>query len=321
MTYEVNHKPLCYFDVKLTLRRTAITRNPGRMILSDSLLDPQKAWAVVLEVLPRLGAATAILLVYWLVLRLTRPLLRGMLERSGFAAGLVNMLVDGVYKGSITAIALISAASELGVNVAAALAGLGVAGIAVGFAAQETVANMIAGFLIFWDRPFKIGDFITTQNRYGRVTEITMRTTRIRTMDNTFVVIPNKQLIGDTLLNHSMYGEMRINVPLSIAYKESIAEARAVLLPVLRHIPGVMETPAPDVVVTALADSGVSLSARVWIADAAAERSTSFAVIEACKLALDDAGIEIPFPHMQLVLDDATPRVLDAITKLSGPAT
>jgi small conductance mechanosensitive channel len=291
------------------------------MIIPDSLFDPQKVWAVVIALLPRLGAAIVVLLVYWIALRLTRPLLRGMLERSGFAAGLINMLVDGVFKGSIAAIAVITAASELGVNVAAALAGLGVAGIAVGFAAQETVANMIAGFLIFWDRPFTIGDFITTQNRYGRVTEITMRTTRIRTMDNTFVVIPNKQIIGDTLLNHSMYGEMRINVPLSIAYEASIAQAREVLLPVLRRVPGVMETPAPDLVVTALADSGVSLSARVWIADAAAERPTSFAVIEACKLALDEAGIEIPFPHMQLVLDDARPRVLDAITKRSGPAT
>lgn len=93
------------------------------------------------------------------------------------------------------------AASQLGVNIGAALAGLGVVGIAVGFAAQETIANMIAGFLIFWDRPFKVGDFITTEEKYGEVREITMRTTRIRTMENTYVVIPNKQIIGDTLVN------------------------------------------------------------------------------------------------------------------------
>lgn len=95
---------------------------------------------------------------------------------------------------------------------------------------SETVANTIAGFLIFWDRPFKIGDYITTQSLYGEVREITLRTTRIRTNDNTFVVIPNKQVIGDTLVNHSMYGATRVVVEIGIAYKEKIAESARTLL-------------------------------------------------------------------------------------------
>src|SRR5690606_22609404 len=113
---------------------------------------------------------------------------------------------------------------------------------------QETVANMIVGFLIFWDRPFKIGDYISTEERYGEVKEITLRTTRIRTLDNTYVVIPNRQIIGATLVNHSMYGETRVVVPVGIAYKEDIAKARAVLLTALRQVTGVMRHPEPDVV-------------------------------------------------------------------------
>ncbi len=273
-------------------------------------------------VLPRLGAAIVVLVAGWLALRITRPLLRRGLVRARFAPGLIDMLVDGLFKWSVAGLALITAASELGVNVAAALAGLGVAGIAVGFAAQETVANMIAGFLVFWDRPFEIGDFITTQERYGRVTEITMRTTRIRTMDNTFVVIPNKQIIGDMLVNHSMYGATRINVPISIAYKESIAAARAVLLPALGEIPGVLEDPAPDVVVSGLGASSVDLTARVWISDAAIERPTYFRVVESSKQALDAAGIEIPFPHMQLFVEDirdSAVRAFGAFGALTRP--
>ncbi len=266
--------------------------------------DAEQAWASFLDAMPRLISAAVVLLIFWVIVRVTRPLLRRALERARFAPGLIDMLVDGVFKGGLIVIALITAASELGVNVAAALAGLGVAGIAVGFAAQETVANMIAGFLVFWDRPFKIGDYITTQDRYGRVTEITMRTTRIRTMENTFVVIPNKQIIGDMLVNHSMYGAIRINVPIGIAYKESIDHARSVLLPALQTLPGVLEEPGVEIVTTGLGASSVDLQARVWIDDAAIERPIHFAVVEAAKKALDAAGIEIPFPHLQLFVED-----------------
>jgi small-conductance mechanosensitive channel len=289
------------------------------MDIASLFADPDHIRAILTAVLPKLFLALVVLLAFWLVLRWSRPLLRKALHRAGFHEALTHMLIEGIFKSSIVVIALIAAAAQLGINVAAALAGLGVVGIAVGFAAQETVANMIAGFLVFWDRPFKIGDFITTQSQYGKVQEITMRTTRIRTMENTFVVIPNKQIIGDLLINHSMYGELRVNVPLGIAYKEKVAAAREVLMPVLLAVPGVLGNPAPRLVATGLGDSSVNLSARVWISDASLEMDTTVAVVEACKLALDNAGIEIPFPHLQVFLEDVkepAQRGLAGIPKL-----
>jgi small conductance mechanosensitive channel len=211
---------------------------------------------------------------------------------------------------------LVMAASQVGINVGAALAGIGVVGIAVGFAAQETIANMIAGFLIFWDRPFKVGDFITTQDKYGDVREITMRTTRIRTMENTYVVIPNKQIIGDMLVNHTLYGAVRVNVPVGIAYKERIAEARDVLLPAARSVAGVLETPAPQVVVIELGGSSVNLEVRVWTDDPAHERRLLFEVLEASKTALDSAGIQIPFPHLQLLVEGVSDGVWAGAARL-----
>jgi len=160
-------------------------------------LDARQLHALVTATVPRIVSALVVLLVFWVVWRATAPLLQRVLHRARFADALIGMLVDGLYKWGLTVVALVTSASELGINVGAALAGLGIAGIAIGFAAQETVANMIAGFLVFWDRPFQIGDYITTQGRYGRVQEITMRTTRIRTMENTYVIIPNKQIIGE----------------------------------------------------------------------------------------------------------------------------
>jgi small conductance mechanosensitive channel len=270
----------------------------------------------LLAAIPRVVAAVVVLLTFWVVLRLTRPALRGILHRAHFAPALIHLLVDGLYKGALIIVGAVMAASQLGVNVAAALAGLGVVGIAVGFAAQETIANMIAGFLIFWDRPFKVGDFITTEDRYGEVREITMRTTRIRTMENTYVVIPNKQIIGDTMVNHSLYGEVRVNVPVGIAYKERIADARRVLQPVAQAIPGVLDRPPAEVVATALGDSSVDLEVRVWTDDPAMERRLYLQVLEASKSALDEAGIQIPFPHLQLLLDDVSERVWAGASRL-----
>jgi small conductance mechanosensitive channel len=177
---------------------------------------------------------------------------------------------------------------------------------------------MIAGFLIFWDRPFKVGDFITTLDKYGEVREITMRTTRIRTMANTYVVIPNKQIIGDMLINHSLYGEVRVNVPVGIAYKERIADARRTLLPAAAGVPGVLRAPPPEVVPVELGDSSVNLEVRVWIDDPAQERRVFAEVLEASKVALDDAGIQIPFPHLQLFVDDVSDRVWAGAARLPG---
>ncbi len=288
------------------------------MTLLPFTLDPALIEAAALAALPRVAAAILVFLLFWLILRITQPLLRAALHRAHFADALIKLAVDGLYRGTILILGMIMAVSQLGVNISAVLAGIGVVGIAVGFAAQETVANMIAGFLIFWDRPFVIGDFITTQDRYGEVRDITLRTTRIRTNENTYVVIPNKQIIGDTLINHSMYGEIRVNVPLGIAFKETIAEARLVLLAAAAGVEGVMTTPAPELVAKSLGDSSVNLEIRVWIDEASLERPIFFRVMEASKVALDEAGIEIPFPHLQLFIEDVREPVWAGAAKLAG---
>ncbi len=279
------------------------------MIWAQFSINPEQLQTAALAAVPRIVAAVLVFLLFWLVLRLTQPAVRAALQRARFVDALIKLMVDGVYRGTLLTLGLVMAVSQLGVNVSAVLAGIGVVGIAVGFAAQETVANMIAGFLIFWDRPFVIGDFITTQDLYGEVREITLRTTRIRTNENTYVVIPNKQVIGDTLVNHSMYGETRVNVPIGIAYKERIAEAREVILAAIRNVDGVMPQPEPDVVALSMGDSSVNLMVRVWIDEARDERPVFHRVMEASKVALDAAGIEIPYPHLQLFIESIRDEV------------
>lgn len=285
---------------------------------SLSLLDPQRFVDMGIAFAPKVISALLVLAAFWIVFRITQPALRGGLRRADFAEALIHLLIDNVYRIVLLGFGLIMAASQLGINVGAALAGVGVAGIAIGFAAQDSVANTIAGFLIFWDKPFQVGHIVSTQSEYGEVTNITMRTTRIRTPNNTYVVIPNRRIIEEALVNHSMYGHTRVDVPLGIAYKESVDAARDVLLTVARQDPDVLKDPAPQVVMTELGSSSVNLEVRVWVDDARQERPVLVRVLEASKKALDAAGIEIPFPHLQLFVEDLRPPVVDQMKLITA---
>jgi len=283
-----------------------------------SQIDLQELTTTAVGYVPRLFVAVLILFAFWLLYRLTRRPIRAALIHTGLHDKLVDLLVNSLYRYVLAAFALVMALSQLGVNVGAAVAGLGVAGIAVGLAAQDTLSNTIAGFTIFWDKPFVVGDYITVAGQYGMVTDITLRSTRIRTPRNSFVAIPNKRIIDEVLENDTTHGELRVDVPISIAYKEDTAAARSALLDAVRGLQDVLDDPGPEVVVEACGDSSVNLVVRVWIGEARSRQGVHFAVMEAAKRGLDAAGIEIPFPHLQLFWDDVRPEVIERLRPLAG---
>ena len=146
---------------------------------------------------------------------------------------------------------------------------------------------------------------MSVQDQYGRVTEITLRTTRVRTPANSYVVIPNRKIIESTLINHSKHGGTRVEIPLSIANDESIDKARHVLLAAVAEVEGVVSEPESDVVVKGLGTAGIDLMVRVWIDDAALDRPVFHRVIESCKEALDRAGLQTPSAQIQLMVDQS----------------
>jgi len=277
--------------------------------LSD-WLDPRALGTAAVTFVPRLLAAVLILLSFWIVYRVTRPTLRQVLLRGHLDKALVQLLVDNIYRLGLIFLSVVFAAGQVGINVLPAVAGLGVIGVALGFAAQDSVSNMISGILIFWDKPFVVGDYVSVQEQYGRVDEITLRTTRIRTPSNSYVVIPNRKMIESTLVNHSKHGGICVEIPVTIANQENVKNARQVLLAAAAPVDGVVSNPKPEVVVKALGTAGVDLQVRVWIDDSALERPVIYRVTEACKDALDRAKVETPSPQIQLLLeaDPATAR-------------
>lgn len=281
------------------------------------LVDVETLVTHAVQYAPRAVVGLLILVAFWVLFRVSRLAIRAAFHRGGLHEKLIELLVDRVYRYAVLLVGLIMAADQFGINVGAALAGMGIAGIAVGFAAQDSVANVISGFMIFWDKPFVVGDWVTTAGEYGKVSNITLRTTRIRTPRNTYIVIPNKRIIDEVLENFSKHGNLRLDLPIGIAYKENIPAARDVLLKAVRDCDApVLDDPAPDVVVLECGDSSVNLNVRVWIESADDKQKTRFTVMEACKLALDDAGIQIPFPHLQLFVDDVQDRVWEGARSL-----
>lgn len=239
----------------------------------------------------------------------TAKLFRNVLFRTHVDDAFARLLIDNLYKLIILVIVLITAASQLGINIIAPLAGIGILGLAIGFAAQDSLSNVIAGFLIFFDKPFRVHDYVSIGDHYGRIELITMRSTRIRTPDNMYVVIPNLKIINEVLVDHSTNGDTRLYVPVLIEFEASVHKARTAILDVIREEEGVLLEPAPDVVVDSLDDSGVKLQVRFWIANAADEQYFHYRITERVKDALDGAGIKIAYPHIQMVKEKPVSRI------------
>lgn len=194
---------------------------------------------------------------------------------------------------------------QLGVNVAVLVGGLGIAGIVAGFAARDSLENFIAGVTVLVDKPFRVGDYIEIGDQYGQVDEITLRSTRLRTVRNRIMVLPNTHMITQQLMNHTKRNVLRIDVPFGIAYKEYPDEAREVLLPLFEDDDRVLSEPSPSVVVTEMADSSVNMAVRFYTRDPSQEVPLRWEYTEKVRETLREAGIEIPFPHRQLFLDEA----------------
>jgi small conductance mechanosensitive channel len=242
----------------------------------ESLLTQFVAW------LPRLGAAVLILFAFWLFWRFSRAVVLQVFTRGGLDHALAQMLLN-VYRFTVMTFGVIMATNQIGINVGAALTGLGVVGLTIGFAARDSLSNIMAGFLILWDKPFRSGDWVTLGDKYGRVEEITMRTTRLVTWNNTWIIIPNQNVINEVLVNHSANGPIRIEVPLSMPANANISETRNTIIETIRGLEGVLPTPVPSVVVRSLDTARLSLMVYAWVASGEDEMPVHFRILEASK--------------------------------------
>lgn len=267
----------------------------------------------VLGFIPRFVVALLFLVFFWMLYRAARRVVIGSMSRAAVDPSIRDML-NHLLKWAIMGFGLVVAGNQIGVQIAALLTAAGIIGLAVGFAAQETLANFIAGIVIFWDKPFKVGDWLEMgDGTYGQVQRVTFRSTRILDLNGQMIIYPNTHMLSNRVANHTTYPLTRVSVPIGIAYKEDIENARRVMLSTTHDDERVQKDPPAEVVVSGCGASSVDLLLRFWIDDASLDKVTVFEYIEKCKYALDAANIQIPYPHMQVLVEET-----QAIDKLAG---
>lgn len=213
----------------------------------------------------------------------------------------------------IYAIAILVALDVLGVNVMPFVAGAGVVGIAVGFAAKDTLSNLIAGILLIIDRPFEIGDRIELWSApqgsatWGDVIDVGLRATKIRTTDNIVIIIPNNEIMMRDIVNYTTIStDIRIRVPIGVSYDTDIKKAKSVILEVAKTAESVLKDPPTRVVVRQFGESSVDLELRAWIKDARKRMDTISYITDKVKEAFDREGIEIPYPKRDITVTQKT---------------
>ena len=178
------------------------------------------------------------------------------------------------------------------------ITGLGITSVAIGFAFKDVLQNFFAGILILWRRPFIVGDEIKVGNYEGTVEEVTTRSTRIKTYDGERAVLPNGDVYTSAVLVRTAYNNRRMRLSVGIGYQDSIEGARSVIRQVLDNTEGVLSEPVPSIIVAELAPSSVNFNIFFWInSRQTSGLSVMDGVMTGIKLALDEAGIDIPYPH------------------------
>jgi small-conductance mechanosensitive channel len=224
------------------------------------------------------------------------------------------------YPGII--ILTVSVLGEIGFGLAPILGAAGIVGIALGFASQTSVSNVISGLFLIAERPFQVDDVIQVGTTTGRVLSIDTLSVKLRTFDNRFVRIPNETIVKSEVTTVTRFPIRRLDLNIGVAYKEDVARVRQVLLEVVSENPSALMEPAPAVFFDGYGDSALDLRLAVWAAQSKfIELKNS--LLEQVKDRFDREGIEIPFPHRTLFAGvDGPPfpvRIVEVTEPRVGP--
>ncbi|UCE04974.1 MAG: mechanosensitive ion channel family protein [bacterium] len=200
---------------------------------------------------------------------------------------------------------LISILREMGFKLTTLLGAAGIIGIAIGFASQTSVSNIISGLFLIAEKPFEVNDIITIGNNTGVVLSIDILSVKLRTFDNKFVRIPNETIIKTEVTNITRFPIRRVDINIGVAYKEDIARVRKILLDVAFKNPLCLNEPEPLVIFSGFGNSSLDLLLLVW----AVKKdwlTLKNSITEEIKQRFDEEDIEIPFPHLSLYSGSVT---------------
>ena len=237
----------------------------------------------------------------WAVNKIT-AFTKKMMKKAEIDTTLVEFAESLIYFVLLLMVVLASL-NALGINTTSFLAVFGAASLAIGLALQGSLANVGAAVLIIIFRPFKVGDFVEAGGATGTVEDVNLFSTIIAPLDNRTIIVPNASIIGGNITNFSKKPQRRVDHIFGIGYEDDLKLAKETLMEILESDPRVLRDPAPFVAVSELADSSVNFTTRAWV-ETADYWDVYFEQIEKVKLTFDEKGISIPFPQMDLHMQE-----------------
>ena len=252
--------------------------------------------------IPLLKAILIYIIGSWIIKKLIE-VIRNVMAKKDYDESLQKFLLNLV-TWALKIFLIITVVGTLGIETTSFAAVIAAAGLAIGLALQGSLANFAGGVLLLIFKPYKIGDLVEAQGVLGVVKEIEIFTTKLVSPESKLLIVPNGAMANGNITNYTAEGKIRVDTVIGVAYEEDIKKVKEVLLEVLTSNPLVLQDPAPSVNFMELADSSVNFAVRpfckpehYW--------DVYFATYENCKIALDKAGIEIPYPHEVEVIKQA----------------
>ena len=272
-----------------------ITENPGVVVTYFKNMLPD-----LLSFLIQLVIAVVILLVGIKVIGVIVKMLRKTMEKGNTETGVITFLCSLV-KYALYFVLCMIILSQFGVTTGSVVAVLGSAGLTVGLALQGSLQNFAGGVLILLLKPFAVGDYIIDNGSgdEGTVSAITIYYTKLLTIDNRMILIPNGSLSNSSITNVTRMVKRRVDIVVGVAYESDLAKVKKVLEQVIASEPAVLTEEAKDVFVSELADSSVNMGIHVWV-KTSDYWTAKWRMTENIKNALDENGISIPYPQLDV---------------------
>lgn len=263
-----------------------------------------------LNFLPRVIAGVVVFIIALYISAWIARVVKRSAQRRGADPEIVILLTRGT-RWTLIVLGIIVALEQVNFDVTGLIAGLGIAGVTIGFALQDVAKNFVAGVLLLIQQPFEIGDVIKIIDYVGTVQEITLRTTDILSQDGRMVIVPNSEVFINPLMNYSRTPRRRIEISAGVSYNSDLNHVTRTVLQVLGDLEEVLPEPAPEVTFREFGGSTVDFVAYYWIATVGSGlkeanlRQAKDAGMKAIKTAFEDEGIEMPFPTMEIRMDKA----------------
>lgn len=264
-------------------------------------LNLDELMVVVTPYLIRIAGAIVAIFIAFAVANWAKRAVDSALSKRNFDATLTRFFA-GLARTLILIGAGLAILGIFGVETTAFAAIIGAAGLAVGLAFQGTLGNFAAGVMLLVFRPFKVGDFVEIADQKGTVEEVGIFTTSMNTPDGRHTIMPNGKIFGDVIVNMSHNENRRVDIAVGADYGADIDATIAALKKAIPNIPDALQDPPPQIFLSDLGDSSVNYKVRVW---AKSEKYWDVwqQATRATKMAMDEAGIGIPFPQMDVHLD------------------